>query len=76
MSFSSFWNKKLGKPLAKLRIVRLDYPVESNCAVCLEWHPCHHYDRDFSDFVCVGCADDVRSAEIQLRAFIVERMHT
>jgi len=78
MKFWKNWKKTAEpaaiKPLAKLHIIRMDYPIESDCHVCLEWRECLHYDRDFIDMVCPGCVEHVRDAEIQLRAFIVEGM--
>lgn len=81
MSFWKNWKKPKPivpasvKPLEKLRLVRLDGPCETSCAICFEWRPCHHWDRDFNDLVCPMCAPHVRDAEINLRAFIVERMN-
>lgn len=70
----SFFSKKKQpqQPLDKLHVVRLNYPIETDCGICGEWHPCLHFDRDLNDLICSHCWGPLRDAEIQLRAFVVK----
>lgn len=61
------------KPLARLATVQLTHPVEADCGVCGEDLICHFYDHDLRSPICAPCRGALRDAEIQLRAFIVNK---
>lgn len=53
-----------------LRIVRLGLPQETLCGVCERLTACSHFDHDMKMGVCPECKDPVKSAELELLAWL------